>query len=76
MGSIAHLQYYFARTGLLDGKGGQLAKESKDKSGVEKPSTNILPRIRTSPDLEQGTDGSNAFSEEADRDAVEPLMLP
>lgn len=26
LGSIAHLQYYFARTGLLDGKGGQLAK--------------------------------------------------
>ena len=31
LGSIAHLQYYFARTGLLDGKGGQLAKESKNK---------------------------------------------
>ncbi len=27
LGSIAHLQYYFARTGLLDGKGGQLAKK-------------------------------------------------
>lgn len=29
LGSIAHLQYYFARTGLLDGKGGQMAKETK-----------------------------------------------
>lgn len=29
LGSIAHLQYYFARTGLLDGKGGQLAKARK-----------------------------------------------
>lgn len=27
LGSIAHLQYYFARTGLLDGKGAQFAKE-------------------------------------------------
>ena len=31
LGSIAHLQYYFARTGLLDGKGGQLAKEGSKK---------------------------------------------
>ncbi|KPI39315.1 uncharacterized protein AB675_5097 [Cyphellophora attinorum] len=30
LGSIAHLQYYFARTGLLDGKGGQLAKKKKN----------------------------------------------
>ncbi|KAI9775339.1 MAG: hypothetical protein M1835_005861 [Candelina submexicana] len=30
LGSIAHLQYYFARTGLLDGKGGQLAKSRKN----------------------------------------------
>jgi hypothetical protein len=26
LGSIAHLQYYFARTGLLDGKGAQVAR--------------------------------------------------
>ncbi|KAJ9608177.1 hypothetical protein H2200_007165 [Cladophialophora chaetospira] len=30
LGSIAHLQYYFARTGLLDGKGGQLAKKKQN----------------------------------------------
>lgn len=29
LGTIAHLQYYFARTGLLDGKGAQLAKSRK-----------------------------------------------
>jgi len=28
LGSIAHLQYYFARTGMLDGKGGQMAKDT------------------------------------------------
>jgi hypothetical protein len=27
LGSIAHLQYYFARTGLLDGKGAQMARK-------------------------------------------------
>lgn len=31
LGSIAHMQYYFARTGLLDGKGAQLARESEQK---------------------------------------------
>ncbi len=33
LGSIAHLQYYFARTGLLDGKGGRLARK-KDAIGT------------------------------------------
>ena len=33
LGSIAHMQYYFARTGLLDGKGAQLAKQRK--SGID-----------------------------------------
>ena len=76
LGSIAHLQYYFARTGLLDGKGGQLAKESKSKSQTEKPSTSILPRIRASPDLGHDMDNSNGSSEEIERDSGEPLMLP
>ncbi|KAG8421232.1 hypothetical protein J3458_003127 [Metarhizium acridum] len=31
LGSIAHLQYYFARTGLLDGKGGQLARKKPNQ---------------------------------------------
>ncbi|KAJ9648746.1 hypothetical protein H2199_000659 [Coniosporium tulheliwenetii] len=34
LGSIAHLQYYFARTGLLDGKGGQFAKGRKASGGA------------------------------------------
>lgn len=33
LGSIAHMQYYFARTGLLDGKGAQLAKDKERKNG-------------------------------------------
>ncbi|KAI9053609.1 hypothetical protein LZ554_002563 [Drepanopeziza brunnea f. sp. 'monogermtubi'] len=34
LGSIAHLQYYFARTGLLDGKGGRLAKRKENQRGT------------------------------------------
>lgn len=34
LGSIAHLQYYFARTGLLDGKGGRLMKKRLDNRGT------------------------------------------
>ncbi len=34
LGSIAHLQYYFARTGLLDGKGGRLAKKKDLNRGT------------------------------------------
>ncbi|KAF2457661.1 hypothetical protein BDY21DRAFT_363916 [Lineolata rhizophorae] len=36
LGSIAHLQYYFARTGLLDGKGAQLAREAGKKAERDK----------------------------------------
>ena len=44
LGSIAHMQYYFARTGLLDGKGGQLAKEGqRKKSTTEKDKENADP---------------------------------
>jgi hypothetical protein len=34
LGSIAHLQYYFARTGLLDGKGGRLLKKEDNNRGT------------------------------------------
>src|SRR5262249_42197940 len=34
LGTIAHLQYYFARTGLLDGKGAQLLR-GDGKGGVK-----------------------------------------
>lgn len=50
LGSIAHLQYYFARTGLLDGKGGQLAKK-KDPNGLDLSSLEgglLSPGRRTS----------------------------
>jgi hypothetical protein len=36
LGSIAHLQYYFARTGLLDGKGAQMARPKNGQKEVPK----------------------------------------
>ncbi|KAK7516210.1 uncharacterized protein IWZ02DRAFT_381963 [Phyllosticta citriasiana] len=35
LGTISHLQYYFARTGLLDDKGGRIAKERRKKKRAE-----------------------------------------
>lgn len=75
LGSIAHLQYYFARTGLLDGKGGQLAKERK-KSGQESPilvvsreDTNFGGEFLESPSEELPDIGDHWSG-------AEPVMLP
>ncbi|KAI0175548.1 hypothetical protein GGR52DRAFT_317442 [Hypoxylon sp. FL1284] len=35
LGSISHLQYYFARTGLLDGKGGQMARKRHPRATLD-----------------------------------------
>ncbi|TQS35403.1 hypothetical protein Golomagni_04176 [Golovinomyces magnicellulatus] len=35
LGSIAHLQYYFARTGLLDGKGGRRARKKSNQDYLD-----------------------------------------
>ena len=43
LGSIAHMQYYFARTGLLDGKGAQLAKEREKKKHSSNDKENVEP---------------------------------
>lgn len=53
LGSIAHMQYYFARTGLLDGKGGQLAKNDGKKKGSmgETGKENVEPSIALSDDF-------------------------
>jgi len=45
LGSIAHLQYYFARTGLLDGKTGR-SKEFKKKNKDNVPRVLITPNER------------------------------
>lgn len=49
LGSIAHLQYYFARTGLLDGKGAQLQRKNKQNRGTldltALDTSSLAPRI-------------------------------
>lgn len=50
LGSIAHMQYYFARTGLLDGKGAQLAKE-REKELRNKRSTLFTGKENVEPSV-------------------------
>ncbi|KAL2870765.1 KAR9 family protein [Aspergillus lucknowensis] len=52
LGSIAHLQYYFARTGLLDGKGGRTGEyKKKDGSDDDAPRLLLTPNARFTDDL-------------------------
>lgn len=78
LGSIAHLQYYFARTGLLDGKGAQMARP-KDKDHKENPKE--IPKLMLTQDpqfvtdlvdspLDEGVPPHLAFDED------EPMLPP
>jgi hypothetical protein len=72
LGSIAHLQYYFARTGLLEGKGGQLAK--KKQNGEYD-----IPRLHLSDDkdfVESPIDEEVQMMWEAAQEDGEEVMLP
>jgi hypothetical protein len=59
LGSIAHIQYYFARTGLLDGKGAQLARKKQQQRATldlsDLVSSTVTPRI-------VGTDVDSSYS--------------
>ncbi|OJJ48004.1 hypothetical protein ASPZODRAFT_151408 [Penicilliopsis zonata CBS 506.65] len=83
LGSIAHLQYYFARTGLLDGKGGH-AREYK-----KSPKAENVPRLLLTPNSrfieEDGEDNGELLVESpTDEGGLEPdcdsdgyeVMLP
>ena len=81
LGSIAHLQHYFARTGLLDGKGAQLAR-GKKSTGLP---DNRITIVDTSNDLPTPSEGSfggsiahSPIEEEVfiDDDWEDPMMLP
>ncbi|KAI6249967.1 hypothetical protein HI914_01797 [Erysiphe necator] len=53
LGSIAHLQYYFARTGLLDGRGGRRARKKAEKDNLEFPESLLsFGTINISSDLD------------------------
>lgn len=86
LGSIAHLQYYFARTRLLDGKGGQIAKPRKD-DGLRGQSTpckgpaSALVRSSSQPVCQRDTSrlGGELVDgplEEQDWQDQEQVMLP
>lgn len=79
LGSIAHLQYYFARTGLLDGKGGQLAKDLKKKPTFTDSPLSSTPRTYAGSDIgspsEMAVD-SPIEDEEANQIWDESMMLP
>ncbi|KAL4895115.1 hypothetical protein BDV59DRAFT_192067 [Aspergillus ambiguus] len=80
LGSIAHLQYYFARTGLLDGKGGHAREWKKKKQQPEEePRLLLTPNARfidddltTSP-TQEGIDPADDAAAVDDDGAV---MLP
>ncbi|KAI9640919.1 hypothetical protein NHQ30_010760 [Ciborinia camelliae] len=61
LGSIAHLQYYFARTGLLDGKGGRLVKKRKD--GTETLDLSVLDTSFLVP--RSGSDADSSYASTA-----------
>ncbi|TPX26083.1 hypothetical protein DIZ76_011542 [Coccidioides immitis] len=74
LGSIAHLQYYFARTGLLDGKGGQLARAKKRRDSD-------IPKLMLTQQTHFGGDLTESPIEEVsdlaeEWDENEPAMLP
>ncbi|KAK2790123.1 hypothetical protein FQN53_000363 [Emmonsiellopsis sp. PD_33] len=89
LGSIAHLQYYFARTGLLDGKGAQLAREgrkrNKDTNNSNNKQEQEIPRLLLTPQPQlgeemvespiddMGIDPTEDWGEDAEH---EPVMLP
>lgn len=80
LGSIAHLQYYFARTGLLDGKGGQLAK-TKQNGEYDLPVPPRLSLNRSGSDagssvVESPIEDEGASLWDAAQEDGEDVMLP
>lgn len=80
LGSIAHLQYYFARTGLLDGKGGQLAKK-KQNGEYDLPVPSRVSLSRTCSDagssvMESPIEEEGALLWDAAQEDGEDVMLP
>ncbi|KAJ5173198.1 hypothetical protein N7492_005791 [Penicillium capsulatum] len=76
LGSIAHLQYYFARTGLLDGKTGR-GREFKKKNGENVPRVLITPNERHMEDLVASpTDMTDSPGLDPNADYEEEVMLP
>ncbi|KAJ5506644.1 hypothetical protein N7453_005601 [Penicillium expansum] len=79
LGSIAHLQYYFARTGLLDGKSGrgrEWEKGKKNKNNV--PRVLITPNQRHMDDdmVMSPTDMADPVEGEFEDEEAEVMLPP
>ncbi|KAL2003702.1 hypothetical protein VTN02DRAFT_2733 [Thermoascus thermophilus] len=81
LGSIAHLQYYFARTGLLDGKGAQMARPKKSPQG-DTTAERDVPKLLLTPETQDGDDAAESPMEELPEEDVDGvdmddvIMLP
>ncbi|KAK5102953.1 hypothetical protein LTS08_003756 [Lithohypha guttulata] len=71
LGSIAHLQYYFARTGLLDGRSGQFVRK-KENGEYDIPKLAKLDTDDYTSPIEQ--EGALLF--EAAKEDGDDIMLP
>ncbi|KAI9795803.1 MAG: hypothetical protein M1833_006824 [Piccolia ochrophora] len=67
LGSIAHVQSYFARTGLLDGKGAQLSREKEKARSASSQS-------RTASMSSKSSDWGNSSFLSCDRDSTYSSM--
>jgi hypothetical protein len=87
LGTIAHLQYYFARTGLLDSATGRVAKSrktgSRTASGSERPLSEYDGEVSLLSISSDGDHLGDGFVESPIDDAAsmnwedhEPVMLP
>jgi hypothetical protein len=65
LGSIAHLQYYFARTGLLDGKGAQLARKDSNLR-LRKSGESLNDAFNNERSLSLGAQSSSALLSPSD----------
>ena len=74
LGSIAHLQYYFARTGLLEGRGGQVAK-TKENGELDIPRLSLGGSdVIQSPIEEEGQMLWEAAQEEGEEVLLPPTV--
>lgn len=75
LGSIAHLQYYFSRTGLLDGKGANSREyKKKNKTGENVPRLLLTPNARFMDD--ESENPTEEVLDPAVLDENEEVMLP
>ncbi|RMJ21826.1 hypothetical protein PHISP_07303 [Aspergillus sp. HF37] len=76
LGSIAHLQYYFARTGLLDGKGANAREYQKKKKPENVPRLLLTPNARFVDDDMSESPTDEEVLDPAVVDENEEVMLP